>query len=139
MSFSHTVTPWEDIDALVACHLVALDKCPGIHPIGIGETLRRIIGKTLCSVTRYDLNDACGISQLCGGDRWGIEATIHTMYDLFNEHEGDGWDILMIDASNALNSSNRQAALWNVRILWPSCSLYTEDGYHSLLQIPVRF
>ena len=31
-------------------------------------------GKTICSVTRYDLNDACNITQFCGGVRCGIEA-----------------------------------------------------------------
>ena len=41
------------ISALVACRLVALDKNPGIRPIGIGETLRRLIGKAiLCIVQR---------------------------------------------------------------------------------------
>ena len=43
----------EGISALVACRLVALDKNPGIRPIGIGETLRRLIGKAiLCIVQR---------------------------------------------------------------------------------------
>ena len=76
---SNTITPWDDIRALVSCRLIALDKNPGIRPIGIGETLRRIIGKTMCSLTKFNLSDSCNISQLCGGVRCGIEAAIHTI------------------------------------------------------------
>jgi hypothetical protein len=52
---SNSVVPWDNIRALMACRLVALDKCQGVRPIGVGETLRRVIGKTVCSTTRDDL------------------------------------------------------------------------------------
>ena len=135
---SNTITPWDDIRALVACRLIALDKKPGIRPIGIGETLRRILGKVVCSMTRFDLSDSCNISQLCGGVRCGIEAAVHTVSDLFKEHEEDGWGVLMIDASNAFNRINRQAALWNSRVLWPSCSLFLFNTYRGWAPLIVK-
>ena len=30
-----------------ACRLIPLDKKPGVRPIGIGEAIRRIIGRTI--------------------------------------------------------------------------------------------
>ena len=38
-----------------------------------------------------DLEDACGTSQRCGGICSGIEGAIHTLHDLFNEHQEEGW------------------------------------------------
>ena len=37
--------------AFVSCRLIGLDKDPGVRPIGIGETCRRIISKAILSVT----------------------------------------------------------------------------------------
>ena len=124
----NTVTPWDDIRALLACRMVALDKCPGVRPIGVGDTLRRIIGKTVCLVTRCDLEYVCGTSQLCGV-KSGIDAAVYTILDLVNEHSDDGWGVLLIDASNAFNNINRRAALWNSRVLWPNCSLFLFNCY----------
>ena len=45
--------------AFVACRLVALDKHPGIRPIGIGETARRIIGRAILGTTFRKLLDLC--------------------------------------------------------------------------------
>ena len=101
----------------MACRLVALDKSPGVRPIGVGETLRRIARKTVCMLTRCDLEDICGTSQLCGDVRSGIKGNIHTVCDLFDKHQEEEWDVLLIDTSNAFNSINHQAVLWNSCVL----------------------
>ena len=41
------IVPWDSFRALVASHLIALNKCPGVRPIAIGDILCRII-RRLC-------------------------------------------------------------------------------------------
>ena len=39
------------LEALLANRGVAIDKCPGLRPVGVGEMVRRIIGKSVMAVT----------------------------------------------------------------------------------------
>ena len=57
----------------MANRLIALDKCPVVRPIGIGESLRRLIRKAVVMVTRFDAEDVCGDTQLCAGMRASVE------------------------------------------------------------------
>ena len=130
------IVDWDNIHASVANHLIALDKCPVVFPIGIGEALQTILGKTVALVTLADLEEVYGIDQLCFGLYSGLEESIHAVRELFDEHCNLGWGLLLVDATNAFNSVNRVAALWNARVLWRQCSRYlfnTYRGYVSLL------
>ena len=135
----NSIVPWDNISALVTNRLIALDKCPGVHPIGIGETLRCVIGKAMCYATRVDVELACGYDQLCGGVRSGIEGTIHNITNLFSQYGAySGWGVLLVDASNAFNSLNHVALLWNVRVLWPHCSRFVFNTYQGWATLVVR-
>ena len=57
---------WSLIQALMSIRLIALDKNPGVRPIGVGEVLRRLV-MILC--TGDDVQDICGADQLCSGLR----------------------------------------------------------------------
>ena len=42
----------QGLAAFIACRLVPLDKSPGVRPIGICESLRRIVGKAVLNITK---------------------------------------------------------------------------------------
>ena len=67
MHLANGTVDWIDIRALMANRLIALDKCPGVRPIGIGECLRRILGRALALVTGWEAQSACGVDQLACG------------------------------------------------------------------------
>ena len=91
----------EQISALTTCRLIALDKCPGVRPIGVGETLRRLISNAILRVTHDDILKAVGSRQLYAGQEAACEAGIHAMRNLFEDEGAEA--ILMVDTLNVFN------------------------------------
>ena len=85
-----------------------------VRPIGVGEVIRRIVGKCVTGVAKQDVINASGAMQVCAGQKRGGEAPIHAMRNIFEADETDA--ALLVDASNAFNSLNRAAALNNMPI-----------------------
>ena len=116
------------LEAYTASRLVPLEKEPaGIRPIGIGEVLRRIIGKAIVAEIRPEIMESSGSLQLCGGQKAGCEAAAHAMGEIYEAEETDA--VLFIDASNAFNSLNRQALLHNIKYLCPPMATYLRNCY----------
>ena len=61
------------LEAFLSCCLVPLDKNPGLRPIGVGEVLRRIVGKVIVSTLRDDIITSVGPLQVCAGQESGCE------------------------------------------------------------------
>ena len=57
----------------------AVQDCAGVGPIGIGEILRRIIGKVVVGNSKDEIIAAAGPLQTCSGLKSGIEASIRLM------------------------------------------------------------
>ena len=102
---------------LLASRLVALDKKPGVQPIGVGETARQIVAKAIMMTLRSDILDVTGTLQLCAGQTAGCEAAIHAVHHFLNDDECEA--ILLVDATNAFNVLNCQTAMTNIRTLCP--------------------
>jgi hypothetical protein len=67
------------IQALNACRLIALDKMPGVRPIGVGEVAKRILGKAILKVIKEDIQRVVGHLQMCMGYDNGVEVAAHAM------------------------------------------------------------
>ena len=123
---SETIQP-EFLRGFVAGRLIPLDKQPGVRPIGIGEIPRRIVSSATVSLLNPNVVASTAPIQTCGGLSGGIEAAIHTMRRIFNDPETEG--ILLVDAKNAFNAMNRQAALHNIYYSCPELATFVRNIY----------
>ena len=66
------------IEAILANRLIPLDKGEGaVRPIGIGEVIRRMMGKCVIHVTKPDVIDASGSFKFVQGTK--AEVKLQTM------------------------------------------------------------
>ena len=98
---------------ILACRLIPLDNKPGVRPIGVGEILRRIIGKAVTTALKPELVNNTAPIQTCAGLPGGIEASINAVRQIYEDPATEG--ILLVDARNAFNALNRKAALNNLK------------------------
>lgn len=125
-----------------ACRLIPLDKgaskdgTPGVRPIGVGEVMRRLVGKLLIHVIKKDITEAAGPLQTCSGLKAGIEAAIHAMRGKFEDVHSEG--ILLVDAENAFNKLNRKTALENIQVLCPPFYRYLKNTYQKPAQLVIN-
>ena len=117
----------EGLSSFTACRLIALDKNPGVRPIGVGEVIRRIIEKAVLGMLKEDVQRATGYIQLCAGQECGSEAAIHAMREVFSNDDNHG--VLLADASNAFNCLNRHATLINIHTLCPPLARILTNTY----------
>ena len=123
------------LEALIGCRLIPLDKKPGVRPIGIGEVLRRIIGKAIGWVLKQDLMEATGPLQAASGFQGGAEAAIHAMRQVFEDDDTEA--VILVDATNAFNLLNRQTALHNVQRTCPPFAKILINTYRSGTRLSV--
>ena len=95
--------------------------------------VRRIIGKAIVTIISDDIQAAAGPLQVCAGHVAGCEAAVHSMRQVFESTQTEA--VILVDASNAFNSLNRQAALHNIYHLCPSLSKVLINTYREDIQL----
>ncbi len=126
----------ESLTCFLACRLIPLEKGENdVRPIGIGETLRRIVGKAAVRAIRGDIQAACGSLQVCAGLESGCEAAVHAVRESFEAEETEA--ALLIDASNAFNSVKRECTLQNIATLCPSFYIFLVNTYRRPIRLVI--
>ena len=115
------------LEAFLACRLIPLDKIPGLRPIDIGEALRRIAVKVVVTHFRTETVTSVGSLKVCAGKEAGFEFVIHAMQAIYEDETCEA--ILLVDASNAFNSINRNVFLHIVIIVCPAIAIYVKNCY----------
>jgi hypothetical protein len=80
--------PYAAYRAVNTVRTVALDKSPGVHPLGIGESWMRLWSDCSHTKTKVAATNACGNTQLCAGLRSGIEANLHAVRAIWPQSAG---------------------------------------------------
>jgi len=115
------------LEAYTTCNLIPLNKNPGVRPIGVGEILRRIIGKAIRWTLKQDIQQAAGPLQVATGLESGEEAAIHAMREIFEDDDCEA--VILVDASNAFNALNRQTTLHNIQYICPAFAIILINTY----------
>ena len=124
------VLPWRSYRSFTLGRLLALDKQPGLRPVVVGETRRRLLANILLKVTVPEATMACHYYQFCARLKAGIDSAIHRVQSLWYENlTTEDWGFLLVDARNTFNNINRVRTLWTVRHLWLSGARFVFNCY----------
>ena len=76
---ANSSSPWSAYFTLMDCRLVALDKSPGMSPVGIGKTIHQVLAKIVMRAAGNQVKTDCGNLLLCAGIESGIEGETQDM------------------------------------------------------------
>jgi len=80
--------PYAVYHAVNTVRTVALDKCPGLRLLGVGEVWMFLWSDCSHTKTKVEATNACGNTQLCAGLRSGIEANFHAVRAIWPQSAG---------------------------------------------------
>ena len=113
---------------------------PDIRPIAVGETLRRLVGKCLCQITKGKASDYFSPHQFGVACPSGAEKIVHGLRSCIEEHQNEqDFVVMKIDLRNAFNLVSRQALLDECSAHFPELLQWAAwcYGQHPLLWSPM--
>ena len=128
----------------VGFRLVALDKRPGVRPVGIGETLCRALAKLVMRAAGEQAKMACGNLQICAGLEAVIEGATHAVekrrVERLRARRGDGAHVEEEATVQSDDEGNEEVAdlrLNNLRIETAVGKVEAEEGLKAALGMEV--
>ena len=125
--------------------LIALDKSkegspPDVRPIAVGETLRRLTGKCICTILRNKFSSFFEPSQFGVACKAGAEKIVHSLRRCIEDNWLNGdFVVFKVDMLNAFNMVSRQAVLDECATFFPELLPWVSwcYGSHSSLWHPM--
>ena len=96
----------------MTCHKVVLDKSPGVHSVGIGETLRRSLTKLVIRASGDQEKVACGNIQMCAGLKARVEGAYYVVRQRQRERAVRGR--IEYNASTETHDEEAEAKIWDI-------------------------
>ena len=115
------------LEVFTANRLIPLDINSSLRPVGVEEVLRRIAGNIVIMLCKKDFTKAAWSLQLSASQDAGADAAIHALRHIFADFDTDA--VLLIDAENAFNSTNRKLTLQSLKIICAAIASYTINCY----------
>ena len=81
---ANKIPPWAAYCAFMSGRLIALEKKPGVPPVGIGETWRQLFAKCVMRVTGPEATRTCQYEQICDRLKSGIDGTVHRSQSIWD-------------------------------------------------------
>jgi hypothetical protein len=85
---SNGLPPYAAYWAVNTVRAIALDKSPGVQPLGVGEVWMCLWSDCSHMKTKAVVTSACGNTQLCAGLRSGIKANLHAVWAIWPQSAG---------------------------------------------------
>ena len=87
--------------------LIVLGKQPGVCPVRVRKSWRRIFDKIVIKVTGSEYTMACQDDQLYARIKAVIDGTFHRVQYFWNKKSTtEDWGFLLVDTKNAFNEIN---------------------------------
>eukprot|EP00731_Ephydatia_muelleri_P017572 Em0010g670a len=142
---SSGMAPTSVSTCLAGGSLTALNKfkpgcLPDVRPIAVGEALRRLTGKCLCSLIKYKASEFFQPLQFGVACASGSEKVVHGLRACMDKHwEDDDFAVVKVDMRNAFNLVSRQVVLDECALHFPELLPWATWCYaaHPLLWHPM--